>query len=387
MYSDCSFLPIASHGPHHALCTSTTHLRGEGGGARASFAPSLAWRGGGRGVAEWWLGRGARAQARGRRVEDRLLERLLLLGGDEEAERHNAASGGADPTKVGSVIGSTYVHPVQVQVCARPAPTRRRDTMAVLVSKPAQEGHGPRARARMLLALLHMAVAASEPQRAGSSFWRTPIVLVPTVWIGEGKIPTSETMDSEPWVMKLAATPQSAQVTSHFGNHLQVAPGRFSVFFYQRVDPAQPHFCGDYALEVGAYLCFLDDWYDDLPDVTVFLHQMPSAHNLLMAEWVALLRTDLTFTTLSPQYIIERGTEMWAHQNISAWVEQCYRDALKLAGVHHPKRKRVAMSGCAPRPAYLAASAIAGHNARRDPRWRDCRAAPQVLLHRVCSEP
>ena len=259
--------------------------------------------------------------------------------------------------------------------------------MAILVGKPAREGHGPRARAGMLFAVLHVAVATSEPQRAGSSFWRTPIVVVPTIWIGEGNIPTSKTMDSEPWVMKLAATPQPAQVTSHFGNHLQVAPGRFSVFFYQRVDPAQPHFCGDYALEVGAYLCFLDDWYDDLPDVTVFLHQMPSVHDLLMAEWVALLRTDLTFTTLSPQYIVGRGTEAWRHQNISAWVEQCYRDVLKLAGVHHPRRERVAMSGCAPRPAYLAAIAIAGHHARRARRWRDCRAAPQVLLHRVCSEP
>ena len=173
------------------------------------------------------------------------------------------------------------------------------------------------------------------------SRWSTPIVLVPTIWIDEHTIPTptmGPALKSEAWIAALAGTaarpPASGltEVTSRFGNHLLFPVERFSVYFYQRVTAKQPHFCPDHALEVGAYLCFLDDWYADLPDVTVFLHQLPSVHNYLMPEWVHLLREDLTYTTLSPQYIAGRDTNNWAHLNISAWVEQCYRDVLHLSG-------------------------------------------------------
>jgi hypothetical protein len=226
--------------------------------------------------------------------------------------------------------------------------------------------------------------------RGGASFWRTPFVLVPTIFIDETTVPTVANMRSEPWLEALAAaqdaeTSEPLRLMSPFGSQLEVARGRSSVFFYQRVNASGDNFCPDYALEAGAYLCFLDDWYDDLPQVTVFLHQLPSAHNELMAEWVNLLRHDLTYTTLVPEYLEGRNTETWAGLNASAWVEQCYRDFLKLGGVHAPKRQRVGMSGWHASPAPAPTRVRSTHSCRDSTEL--CSAAPQVLLHRVRRQP
>ncbi|KAJ9473526.1 hypothetical protein DIPPA_29503 [Diplonema papillatum] len=58
--------------------------------------------------------------------------------------------------------------------------------------------------------------------------------------------------------------------------------------------------------EAAAYLRFIIDHYDDLPDITVFLHGKPEAHNKRIGETVACLREETWFTFVTTSFIDNR---------------------------------------------------------------------------------
>jgi hypothetical protein len=45
-----------------------------------------------------------------------------------------------------------------------------------------------------------------------------------------------------------------------------------TVYLYQRTDPNAPRFCKNTGHEAGVILRFIVEFYDDLPNQTVFLH-------------------------------------------------------------------------------------------------------------------
>jgi hypothetical protein len=59
----------------------------------------------------------------------------------------------------------------------------------------------------------------------------------------------------------------------------------------QRKDPEAPHYCWNSHTEVGVYLCFVVEFYDDLPDVMIFHHSDPLSHNKLFWEWAQVMLT------------------------------------------------------------------------------------------------
>ena len=46
----------------------------------------------------------------------------------------------------------------------------------------------------------------------------------------------------------------------------------YSVFLYQRLDPAKPNFVKNRGTEGGVYLKYIIDHYDSFPDVAIFVH-------------------------------------------------------------------------------------------------------------------
>jgi hypothetical protein len=61
----------------------------------------------------------------------------------------------------------------------------------------------------------------------------------------------------------------------------------------QRKDPEAPHYCWNSHTEVGVYLCFVVEFYDDLPDVMIFHHADPFPHNKLFWEWAQVILAPL----------------------------------------------------------------------------------------------
>ena len=68
-----------------------------------------------------------------------------------------------------------------------------------------------------------------------------------------------------------------------------------SFYFYQRVDPAAPRYVPNFGYEAGVYLKFIVDFYDMLPDVTVFVHARPWEHTKNWLRHIDCLRPNVTF--------------------------------------------------------------------------------------------
>jgi hypothetical protein len=45
-----------------------------------------------------------------------------------------------------------------------------------------------------------------------------------------------------------------------------------TVYLYQRTNSSAPRYCQNTGFEAGVYLRFIVDFYDDLPDRTIFVH-------------------------------------------------------------------------------------------------------------------
>ena len=62
----------------------------------------------------------------------------------------------------------------------------------------------------------------------------------------------------------------------------------FSVFLYQKLNHTQPNFISfNRGSESGVYLKFIVDHYDDLPDITIFVHALPQHHS---HHWLSLVK-------------------------------------------------------------------------------------------------
>jgi hypothetical protein len=59
----------------------------------------------------------------------------------------------------------------------------------------------------------------------------------------------------------------------------------FSVYQYQRTDPNAARYVPNQSTESGVYLRFIIDHYDDLPDVTIFVHARPHEENKYWLSW------------------------------------------------------------------------------------------------------
>ena len=77
-----------------------------------------------------------------------------------------------------------------------------------------------------------------------------------------------------------------------------------TVVLYQRVDPSAPHYSPNLAYEAGVHIQFIAEYYDDLPNQTVFLQEGITHHNAHFVPWLKCLRPEAHYTpnTRSPSF-------------------------------------------------------------------------------------
>ncbi|GAQ82832.1 hypothetical protein KFL_001260020 [Klebsormidium nitens] len=102
-----------------------------------------------------------------------------------------------------------------------------------------------------------------------------------------------------------------------------------TLYTYQRTDPSAPRYCQNTGYEAGVFLKFIVDFYEDLPDQTVFLHADPFAHNADIERWIDCLSPDLTYTTLNTVFVVKRSITFWngyaGFQGVVPQIEKCWR--------------------------------------------------------------
>ena len=75
---------------------------------------------------------------------------------------------------------------------------------------------------------------------------------------------------------------------------------RWPTFVYQRLSPEQPLFSRNFGHEGRAYLQFIVELYDNLPQRTAFVQGDPDWHNTKWEDMLRCIKPQINFTTLAP---------------------------------------------------------------------------------------
>ena len=102
----------------------------------------------------------------------------------------------------------------------------------------------------------------------------------------------------------------------------------FSTFVYQKLNSSAPNYIAiNRGTEGAVYLRYIVDHYDSLPDIMIFLHGRPEDHQPHWLEMVGCIHPNASYININFQNAC-RTTSNWAP--IEVWVEQCWRDVLKI---------------------------------------------------------
>eukprot|EP00897_Mesotaenium_endlicherianum_P008864 jgi/Mesen1/8005/ME000425S07208 len=74
---------------------------------------------------------------------------------------------------------------------------------------------------------------------------------------------------------------------------------RWPLFLYQRTDPLGARFCPNAAFEGGVYLCFILEFYDNLPERVAFIQARPRDCLPPWEDWLRCLKPSASFAPLS----------------------------------------------------------------------------------------
>eukprot|EP00667_Euglena_gracilis_P021561 EG_transcript_23660 len=105
---------------------------------------------------------------------------------------------------------------------------------------------------------------------------------------------------------------------------------RRTVYFYQRLDPTGPRFAPNFGQEGGVLAKFVNDFYPNLPNITILLQAEPS--NRLFLRNVDCLRPDAPYASMNPWATRTRRHLPKASPAESVWFETCVRDVLRAVG-------------------------------------------------------
>jgi hypothetical protein len=240
--------------------------------------------------------------------------------------------GGASAAASGALVLTPPHEPAPAERYSELSKWRVGDPLPPYVGRPsagwAQEWppeHGP-ASVPSSPGLLHLLTRDNDEAVRARDYggrWRTPVVVVPAVY--------NELDETVPgWYV--------ASLWSGFR----------SLYLYQRRDPDAPRYAPNFGTESGVYYRFIVDHYDDLPDVTVFVHSYPEAHNEQWLEWVHALRPNATYASMTHHifFVTARAfDEIFAGEGgenpFMFQGEQCLRDIFDDAGAPLPPRARL----------------------------------------------
>lgn len=106
---------------------------------------------------------------------------------------------------------------------------------------------------------------------------------------------------------------------------------------YQRTNPQAPNYSPNYGFEAGVIVQFVVEHYEALPDITVFMQDMPWQHNPHWMAWIECLRPNMTYAPLTHArlarlYRANAQTDPGTDRD-DAVTEQCWRDILEAFNV------------------------------------------------------
>lgn len=102
----------------------------------------------------------------------------------------------------------------------------------------------------------------------------------------------------------------------------------YSVVLYQKLEPDGANYVHrNRGTEGAIYLRYIVEHYDDFPDVAMFVHAHPHDHQPKFLDYLKCISPNATYMNINGQYIL-RNTEAWPR--IEVWMEQCWRDVLKI---------------------------------------------------------
>mmetsp|Transcript_33370 Transcript_33370/g.56022 ORF Transcript_33370/g.56022 Transcript_33370/m.56022 type:complete len:340 (+) Transcript_33370:47-1066(+) len=103
----------------------------------------------------------------------------------------------------------------------------------------------------------------------------------------------------------------------------------YEIFLYQRTDPNKPNYIAtNRGAEAGVYYRYIVDHYDDFPDVAIFAHAHPEDHQKQWWEFIGCISPNATYINFNFDNSY-RWVNVWSKAQL--WVEQCWRDVLKIA--------------------------------------------------------
>ena len=74
----------------------------------------------------------------------------------------------------------------------------------------------------------------------------------------------------------------------------------YSVFLYQKLDPNAPNYIRyNRGGEVGVYLRYIVDHYNNFPDVAIFVHSRPDAHQPRWLELIGCISPNATYININ----------------------------------------------------------------------------------------
>lgn len=118
-----------------------------------------------------------------------------------------------------------------------------------------------------------------------------------------------------------------------FSNNTLQSEYGYTVFLYQKSDPAKPNYIStNRGTEGGVYLRYIVDHYDTFPDVAIFVQGRPEVHEPNWLRYVRCARPTAGYYSFG-EFVYRRRTDFWRHHvpGMEVWVEQCWRDLLKIA--------------------------------------------------------
>ena len=102
----------------------------------------------------------------------------------------------------------------------------------------------------------------------------------------------------------------------------------YSVFLYQKLHANESNYISsNRGRENGAYYRYIVDHYDNFPDVAIFVHADPVEHQPKFLEWVGCIQPNASYLSINNHRYF-RSTAHWHKYEL--WVEQCWRDTLKV---------------------------------------------------------
>ena len=85
----------------------------------------------------------------------------------------------------------------------------------------------------------------------------------------------------------------------------------YSVFLYQKTDPAAPNYIRNRGTEAGVFLKYIVDHYDNFPDIAIFVHEVSYHYNPYWFEQIGCIKPNATYMNINFKEMYRSSDHYW----------------------------------------------------------------------------